>query len=118
MIIEVLSPLLYVIKGRKKEKVVHHDRIKLCKDRVIPLWISRMRNKFLQGEEMTDEEELVLPEEVLNLDKLFHDLDNDQVEEENQENVPELAPAAEVPRITSRGRTVKAPSHLRTDYVL
>lgn len=36
-------PLLK-IRNRKKSETVHHDRVKLCKDDVIPLWIHRIRH--------------------------------------------------------------------------
>jgi hypothetical protein len=38
---QVLSPMLYKIVGRKHEKVVHHDRLKICVDRNVPIWISQ-----------------------------------------------------------------------------
>jgi hypothetical protein len=43
---EKLSSVLYRIRDRKKSKVVHHDRLKLCSDREIPLWLSRLRHSI------------------------------------------------------------------------
>ncbi|CAG2252545.1 unnamed protein product [Mytilus edulis] len=43
VVIEVKSPALLKIKDRKREEVVHHDRLKLCIDREIPLWLQRYR---------------------------------------------------------------------------
>jgi hypothetical protein len=51
VITEVLSPVLYRIEGRKNPHVVHHDRIKICKDRVIPLWMRRKRHGLLDLDE-------------------------------------------------------------------
>jgi hypothetical protein len=43
---EKLSSILYRIRDCKKSKVVHHDRLKLCSDREIPLWLSRLRHNI------------------------------------------------------------------------
>ena len=117
LITKVLSPILYVIQGRRRSKVVHHDRIKQCSDRDIPLWMTRMRNNFLAGEEWVDDVEL--PEEGFNLDKLFgnheveHVTDEDSDEVLGNENV-----VSATPKITTRGRRVKVPAHLSHDYVM
>ena len=50
LIVEVLSPVLYRVKGRRKESVLHHDhddRLRICKDRVVPMWMRRLRHQFL-----------------------------------------------------------------------
>ena len=47
LVIKVLSRVLYRIKGRRKEFVTHHDRLKICNDRYIPMWMRRMRHSFL-----------------------------------------------------------------------
>ena len=119
LITKVLSPLLYVIRGRKKEKVVHHDRIKTCNDRAIPLWMSRMRNRFLQGEDL-QEEDITSQEDAWNLDKLFQEPpDNIQKEDEiSPDTATDLVPFQDISKITSRGRTVKPPAHLAQDYVM
>ena len=44
VVIEKLSSVLYRIKNRRKEKVVHHDRLKKCSDRTIPNWLTRLRH--------------------------------------------------------------------------
>ncbi|CAC5404213.1 unnamed protein product [Mytilus coruscus] len=46
VVIRVLSPVLYEITGRKKEMIIHHDRIKQCDDEIVPLWIKRLRNRL------------------------------------------------------------------------
>ena len=51
IVTEVLSPSLYVVKDRKKSYVLHHDRLLLCEDRVVPLWVQKARKYVLeQGE--------------------------------------------------------------------
>ena len=45
---KVYSPIIYKIEGeRKTQSIVHHDRLKLCQDRVIPLWLRRKRSELL-----------------------------------------------------------------------
>lgn len=39
-----LSPVLYRIKNRRKENVVHHDRLKRCSGRDTPIWLTRLRH--------------------------------------------------------------------------
>ena len=43
----VINPVLFRVKDRKKEYVLHHDRLKPCEDRVVPLWLRRMRHNML-----------------------------------------------------------------------
>ena len=60
LVIKVYSPILYGIKDRKRQLVVHHDRLLLCADRFIPLWMRKLRNEFLSLDETIpyDEAEL------------------------------------------------------------
>ena len=48
IVMEVLSPYLYRVQDRRKVLVLHHDRIKLCDDRVIPFWALQKRHALLQ----------------------------------------------------------------------
>jgi transposase InsO family protein len=50
LVIEVLSPVLYRVEGRSKTQVLHHDRLRICEDRDIPLWIRRKRNALLENQ--------------------------------------------------------------------
>ena len=49
LVVQVISPILFRLQGRKKEAVVHHDRIIPCRDRTIPLWLQKLQHKFLQN---------------------------------------------------------------------
>ena len=87
LVIEVISPILFRVADRKKTYVLHHDRLKLCEDRDIPLWLRRKRNKLLGNPEEIDAEksggtpkdnasndptlENILDSDSLSLDKLF-----------------------------------------------
>ena len=44
LIQEVLTPVLFRVQGRKKASVLHHDLLKSCHDREIPVWIKRARH--------------------------------------------------------------------------
>ena len=41
---------------KKKSFVLHHDRLKPCKDRSIPLWLHRKQNKILNNLDQEDPE--------------------------------------------------------------
>ena len=43
----VINPVLFRVKDCKKEYVLHHDRLKSCEDRVVPLCLRRMRHNML-----------------------------------------------------------------------
>ena len=73
IVIKVLSPLLFKIKNRKREVVMHHDRIKPCLDRNLPLWLRRMRHEILETDLMEEEDDL-LDDDCLN--RLFNGSDD------------------------------------------
>ncbi len=41
---------LYRVRAPRREVVLHHERLKLCLDREIPLWLHRMRRDLLNKE--------------------------------------------------------------------
>ena len=47
LVVEVISSILFRVANRKKTFVLHHDRLKPCEDREIPLWLRRERNALL-----------------------------------------------------------------------
>ena len=57
LVIKVISPVFNRIKGLKREVVVHHDRLKLCMDRSIPMWMRRLRQHVLDMDETLPYEE-------------------------------------------------------------
>ncbi|XP_062617287.1 uncharacterized protein LOC134278991 [Saccostrea cucullata] len=56
VVTQKLSPVLYRIKNRRKEKVVHHDKLKKCSDRDIPVWLTRLRHTVTMAEPTQEEE--------------------------------------------------------------
>ena len=51
VVTRVLSPYLFEVQGQKKSLVLHHDRLRLCEDRVIPFWVRRKRRQLFEQEE-------------------------------------------------------------------
>ena len=105
LVTEVVSPILYRIRDRKKSKVVHHDQLAVCPDTNVPLWMRRLRERFLVSGLVDLDDEVV----DFCLDRLF------EVREEIERSAVEVSPAS-APVQTRRGRSVVAPSHLR-DFV-
>ena len=48
LVVEVQSPYLYRVEDRKRPMVLHHDKLKRCEDRAIPLWIQRRRQVLFE----------------------------------------------------------------------
>ena len=38
LVTKVISPSLYQVASQKKTFIVHHDRIRPCHDKILPLW--------------------------------------------------------------------------------
>ena len=51
MVVECISPILYRIQKRKKQVVLHHDRLKPCSDSIVPMWLRRKRHELLDLDE-------------------------------------------------------------------
>jgi transposase InsO family protein len=128
LVTQVISPVLFKIRGRKKEMVVHHDRLEPCDDRHIPLWMKRMRNEFLQGEndagrledptlDARDSESSESEGQLTDLDDSDTDPDSNYESTENISQLFEETPSkqSEVRR-SSRGRQLKPNLRLR-DFV-
>ena len=85
LLIKVISPVLFRIKGHKREVVVHHDRLKPCMDRSIPMWMRRLRHRVLDLDETLPYQE---DEDELGLTTLFEppqlQQDNVQVQDNSQ----------------------------------
>ena len=132
IVTRVLSPILIEIENCKRRKVVHHDKLKHCNDRCIPLWIRRRRQELLLLNDTLpydEEEHLFLSDSCL--DKLFdygdviidHHTDTplDNVTDEINVISPTpvdvlLAPTHQSTQITRRGRQCKRSKWL-SDYV-
>ena len=60
LVVKVYSPILYLVQDRKRQVVVHHDRLLLCNDRFILMWMRKLCHQFLNLDETLpyDEDEL------------------------------------------------------------
>ena len=47
IVTEVITPVLLWVRSRKKEQVLHHDKLKICEDRAIPMWMRRLQHQIL-----------------------------------------------------------------------
>ena len=142
VVIHVISPILYKIENRKRTLVIHHDRLKLCQDRVIPFWIRRKRHQVLSLDETLPYEQDEDPEDprcsiiatssispldhsvcedtpestsVNSSDSIFLDSipDNDTV---TNADTSSSASFDRLPCTTRSGRIPKAPAYLK-EYV-
>ena len=52
LVIEIVTKHVYRLTTKKNEFVIHHDRLKLCEDRELPLWLSRRGHLLLGTQEM------------------------------------------------------------------
>ena len=53
-VVEHCEPPLYWLRGRRRRGVWHHDKLKLCQDRDLPLWLRRLRRKVFNPVEDSD----------------------------------------------------------------
>jgi hypothetical protein len=64
---EVLTPTLFKISSLKRDWVVHHDRLKPCQAKNVPLWVQRKRHALLNPRK----EEKVTPQETVGSGKAY-----------------------------------------------
>ncbi len=126
LVSQVISPVLYRIEGRKRSSVLHHDRLRICQDRDIPMWIRRKRHLFLTSESPAASAN-VEPDDDWHLQHLFEDPSMANMVDQARKLVislptdvpqpsPTLEPDLQLP-ISRTGRQRKKPGHLR-DYDL
>lgn len=54
----MLSPILYRLCDKRREFVLHHDRLKVCRDADMALWLVRRRRLLMEeAEEAAQENE-------------------------------------------------------------
>ena len=114
LVVEVLSPILFKIKNRKRESVVHHDRLKPCKDRNLPIWLKRMRHNLLQLNDTVEQE----PDAVIEGFGNLFDHPEEHSEEEDIHDSALSPNLRQAERPTTRvGRQTRLPTQFR-DYEL
>lgn len=74
------------VYGQRPEegKVIHHDRLKLCQDRDIPMWLRRLRHQYFYTEmqnlsetasQEPDLDDVATPGQSLNVSQDYKDKD-------------------------------------------
>ena len=54
LVVEILTSLLYKVKLRGEIKTMNHDRLKICQDTNLPLWIQRHQREFEESGQLSD----------------------------------------------------------------
>jgi len=72
IVVKVINPVLYEIEDRKRSYVIHHDRLKLCTDKDLPIWIQRRRTNCMDQLKDTTPSEMT-NEDIYDLSPLFSD---------------------------------------------
>ena len=47
LVVESSYPLYKIEDCKGRQTTIHHDQLKICRDRVIPLWLCRCRHNML-----------------------------------------------------------------------
>ena len=124
MVVKVLTPVLFRIRGAKRDKVIHPDRLKVCQDREVPLWIRRARHRLLST---TGDRENLGPDDDPDPEPETLDEGSDEEEEEEShwfvgpgvDPIQSVQPAQTAQaRQSRRGRAIQLPQHLREDFFL
>ena len=111
LVVEVLSPLLYKIRDRKRFSVVHHDRLVICSSANIPIWMRRLRDKVLFSGNVDFGDEI----DDFCLDRLFEIRESLETSAPTPQESPVLEQTPPIVQ-TRRGRRVTVPAHL-VNYV-
>jgi hypothetical protein len=130
LVTEVLGPALYRVKDRRGEYVLHHDKLKICVDRYVPMWMQRLRHQFLQldttlayeegEEELVDTGPEQLP--VVSLENLFENQSESTGHEEEAVSTGETVNSTDAHLIPAAGAdepplaTVSLPSTVPHDH--
>jgi len=72
IITQVKTPALYKIKDKKRESWIHHDRLKLCNDRELPVWVKRLRNDIL-GQNIREDHNIEFEGDIMDTTSLFNE---------------------------------------------
>ena len=112
LVTKVLTPILFEV--RKKPVITHHDRLKPCCDRNIPIWLHRNRNQLLGNQSKLCENTSTCHEDYLNLSPLS-EVNCQDTADSGMEANDSLALEEDLKvKITDEGNQVNKPSVMRT----
>lgn len=116
LVISCNAPL-YTIRHQKKEQVLHHDRLKLCKDRDISMWLRRLRHRYFQNKFEAialDDLDLTQPAKEQDQEEGPNECQDLHKTKVNDDEVND--DESDAPVQTLHGKSVKAPSKYK-DFV-
>ena len=134
LIIKVYSPVLYLVQDKKRKFVAHHDRLLVCNDRFIPMWMRKLRHQFLELDDTLPYDESAPEESVPSLfssepvkaqapvpfssDTSVLSQSDTLVADSGTDDDSRVADGENgIQPVTRRGRKVNLPGHLR-DFIL
>ena len=82
LVVEVIDPVLYRVCDHKREYVLHHDLLKCCEDRVVPLRLRKLRHEIMDLDttiayDEAEQEDETIPEKVESMGRV----DEEEIEE-------------------------------------
>ena len=82
LVVEVINLVLYRVHDCKWEYVLHHDLLKCCEDRVVPLWLRKLRHEIMDLDttiayDEAEQEDETIPEKVESMGRV----DEEEIEE-------------------------------------
>ena len=78
LVVEVVTLVLYKVKDCCREYILHHNRIKLCEDRTIPMWLRQLRHQIMDLDTTIGYDEAEQDAEATNMqDEPVEKLDGD-----------------------------------------
>ena len=110
LVTEIMSPILYRIEDRKRPSVIHHDRLRICKDRAIPLWMQRKRHHFLRN---LEDENLAIFNDLDATSGMTQSIEDPAVEISSEEEDIKLDLIFDSETFTRRGRKIVKPTKLK-----
>ena len=81
IVTKIITPRVIQIRNRKRYFNIHHDNLKLCQDRVVPVWIERMKNKLNENEEIEGKDETISIKSMFDEPDEINRFDNDDKDE-------------------------------------
>ena len=123
---QVISSVLYRIANLKRSMVAHHDSLKLCSDRDLPIWLLRKRHELTGeyvGDRVLEQATDVLGDsdehgngDDLGLEDLFAEMTEEGLEQRSQtQDYIEIDDTQRETTRTRGGSVIKRPTHLE-DY--
>ena len=118
------EPPLYILKdNRGKSKRIHHDKLKLCTDGTLPLWLARAKRLFLDQVEPTaahsnddsntQDDKATTSTGICNAMETANSDSDTSLDQCDADGKDDKSPT----RVTRSGRQVKKPSYL-TDFAV